>query len=157
MNDLTRSVRTLWQQAGGPPSRRLARMCNGEITHTTVATVLNGKRTVRWSSVVQVVKALGGDPQQFRVAWEREYERYEAQRQANAGRNRPKVVAGTVVRPGDTIVFTYQGERDDIDTIHGQLMQMLPEVEVVLVAGMTATVVRREEVPAGARTRSTRR
>ena len=150
MNDLTRSIRTLWQQAGGPPSRKLARMCNGEITHTTVATVLNGKRTVRWSSVVQVVKALGGNPQDYRVAWEREYERYEAQRQANAGRNRPKVVAGIVVRPGDRVIFTCPSMEpgEEYDRIHQHLVEMFPDQEVLLIVGATATVVRREEVAA---------
>lgn len=145
MSDLSEAVSALRREAGNPALRRISARCNREITHTTVSNVLSGRRTVRWSSVVQVVRALGGNPDDFRQLWEVEYDAFEERRQQRAGRSRPKVVAGTVVRPGDKILFTYPEDRDDIESIHEQLTEMFPDQQVVLVAGTTATVVRREE------------
>ena len=147
---LTQMIHRLWTAAGRPPSRAIARRTGNLITHTTVSTVISGKKMARWSSVVHVVQALGGNPDEFRVAWEREWDAHETARHIKAGRSRVRVARGVTARPGDTLVFTVPEAQDPIELELAQqyLKDLFPDNPVHLVAGAQVTVIRREEVAA---------
>lgn len=65
---LASALRELHAQAGRPSTRAMAgRLSN--ISHTTVAEALNGKRVPSWATVQGLVMLLGGDEDRFRDLW----------------------------------------------------------------------------------------
>lgn len=50
--------------------RSIANRTNGMVSHTSVGDLFNGKRILKWSKSQAVIRALDGDPDEFRKAWE---------------------------------------------------------------------------------------
>ena len=71
MNEFTNALLSLWILNQRPSVREVARRTEGRISHTCVGTALNGKVLPRWNTCVALIEALGGDPKEFRVGWER--------------------------------------------------------------------------------------
>src|SRR5690348_10913039 len=65
---LASALRDLHLQAGKPSYRSISRALE-DVSHTTVAELLGGRRIPSWSIVERVVKQLGGDEDQFRPLW----------------------------------------------------------------------------------------
>lgn len=71
MNEFTKKLRLLWFDNQSPTLRSVARSSNGRLSHTCVGTALSGAVLPRWNTCVALIEALGGDPAEYRVAWER--------------------------------------------------------------------------------------
>jgi tetratricopeptide (TPR) repeat protein len=64
------ALRLLHRQAGAPSVRQIAaRTGQGGLSHSTVHDILKGRRVPKWATFEQVVSALGGDPETFRLRW----------------------------------------------------------------------------------------
>src|SRR2546423_10460771 len=62
------ALRELHGRAGRPSTRAMAGRLD-DVSHTTVAEALNGKRVPSWSVVCGIVRLLGGDEERFRELW----------------------------------------------------------------------------------------
>lgn len=71
MNEFTKALSALWVANQYPTLRAIARRTDGRISHTCVGTALSGAVLPRWNTCVALIEALGGDPKDFRVLWER--------------------------------------------------------------------------------------
>lgn len=71
MNEFTRALRELWVTNRCPTLREIARSTDGRVSHTAVGSALNGTVLPRWNTCVALIEALGGDPKDLRVTWER--------------------------------------------------------------------------------------
>lgn len=67
--DLLAALRDLHLHAGEPSTREIARSTGDAISHDTVHRILKGKGLPRWRPLELVVKALGGDVEDFRALW----------------------------------------------------------------------------------------
>lgn len=70
MNEFTKKLRLLWFDNQSPTLRSIARDTHGRVSHTCVGTALSGVVLPRWNTCVAIIEALGGDPAQYRMAWE---------------------------------------------------------------------------------------
>lgn len=66
--ELLHALRELHARAGRPSSRDLARRI-GDISHTTVAECLSGRRLPSWNLLARIVQGLDGDEEEFRTLW----------------------------------------------------------------------------------------
>lgn len=143
------ALRELYRNAGEPSYRAVSYRTRQAISHTAVGSVLDGASFPRWTTLVALVQALRGDPNDFEDLWEEE----RTNRNESQKKRPPKIQEGLVIRPGDTVVLTVanQGqEGEDLDSYREDLAKAMPEnVKVVLVIGATASVIRKgEEVAA---------
>ncbi len=67
-DELAASLRALRANAGTPSFRVLAQRI-GTVSHTTIADALAGKRVPSWPIVSDIVRALGGDEEEFKRLW----------------------------------------------------------------------------------------
>jgi hypothetical protein len=65
---LVSALRGLHLRAGKPSTRSISKAA-GNVSHTTVAELLGGKRIPSWPVVASVVRHLGGDEKEFRQLW----------------------------------------------------------------------------------------
>lgn len=69
------ALRDLHLQAGRPSARAVARLA-GDVSHTTVAEALSGRRLPTWPVLDKIVRALEGEADRFRELWtDVEYQR----------------------------------------------------------------------------------
>jgi DNA-binding XRE family transcriptional regulator len=61
-------LRALRHEAGDPTQEAIGRAISR--THSTIGLILRGKTTPPWNTAVAIIKVLGGDPGDFRAAWE---------------------------------------------------------------------------------------
>lgn len=66
---LTAALNRLWDRAGQPGLRVVAKRTRGPVSHSTVGAMLNGVNFSRWSSYAAVVRALGGNLDEFQNLW----------------------------------------------------------------------------------------
>jgi DNA-binding XRE family transcriptional regulator len=62
------ALRSLRARAGNPTQENIGQAIGR--THSTVGLILRGRSTPPWSTAVLIIRALGGDPADFRAAWE---------------------------------------------------------------------------------------
>lgn len=95
---LDRRIRRLYLHAGEPSLRTVATLTDA-ISHDTVRRVLRGDSVPRWEPLAHVVRALGGDVEEFRRLWmaAREVHTYE---RVKADRPR-ETVPSDLARPND--------------------------------------------------------
>jgi DNA-binding XRE family transcriptional regulator len=61
-------LRALRKRAGNPTQEAIGQAIGR--THSTIGYTLRGRHTPPWSTAVAIIQALGGDPEDFRAAWE---------------------------------------------------------------------------------------
>lgn len=66
--ELVGQLQVLHAHAGLPSSRAVAAK-TGQVSHTTVAQALNGRRIPSWRTLMSIVQALDGDTEHFRGLW----------------------------------------------------------------------------------------
>jgi Tfp pilus assembly protein PilF len=117
-SQLASALRDLHLQAGKPSYRSISRALE-DVSHTTVAELLGGRRIPSWSIVERVVKQLGGDEDQFRSLW------LEASRQAPATAVAEEISASVGPdRSGDTLPVrnpTFTGRIEALDELEARL------------------------------------
>jgi hypothetical protein len=62
------ALRALRARAGNPTQETLGQAIGR--THSIIGYTLRGVHTPPWDTAVAIIKALGGDPADFRIAWE---------------------------------------------------------------------------------------
>lgn len=70
MNEFTAALRELWVASRCPTLREIARSTDGRVSHTAVGSALSGAVLPRWNTAFALIEALGGDPVNYRAAWE---------------------------------------------------------------------------------------
>lgn len=91
----------LHARAGRPSVRDISRRAGrGNVSSSTVHNVLKGARVSRWELVEQVVIALGGDRQEFRVLWEAAWQAQNDRRPRQVLIMRARVPGSTTLPEG---------------------------------------------------------
>jgi hypothetical protein len=91
---LGEALRELHMKAGSPSYRQIAtrtRYSEYPLSHTGAMLVLTGGTNPRWGTIVALVRALRGDPNDFRDLWEAEQVRRVPRRQRWVPANRVNV------------------------------------------------------------------
>lgn len=68
VQNLTAALREAHVRAGQPSTRRIAADI-GDVSHTTIADTLKGKRCPSWNVTRRLAEYLGGDAARFRELW----------------------------------------------------------------------------------------
>ena len=141
---LIQALHRLHGQAGFPSSRRIGYRSGGVLSHTSINNILTGATFPRWSSIEAFVRALGGNPADYRALWEQGQEARNQDRPRRIGK---LVKEGLVIRPGDTVVFTVDPniEDDELATLYEDLAKLVPEnVKVAVFTDVKVSVIRGE-------------
>lgn len=148
MNPFATEVRKLWVAKGCPSLRTVSIHTRRQISHATVASIINGTSFPRWLTATTLITALNGNPDELRPLWEAENEAQEVRRLEQRGkgrRRRWRLARGVVVRPGDTLMFVLPDPDDDVEGMHEELTRAFPNNPVRIVAGAQLAVLTRGE------------
>jgi len=69
MRPVFAALHELHLRSGAPSGRNLARLTRHQVGHSTVSGVLAGTKVPDWRVLSVMVRALGGDEEEFRALW----------------------------------------------------------------------------------------